>query len=955
MTEVQPVNINYSNHFWGDKNHGFQILYYNLKKGEDAINEVAQFVKERLTVEEEYTKLLNRTVNRVGSVLSNGSSIDTAWSLTKSTFEILLDVQTMMVKNLQDLSREVAKYKEELNKNRKEIKNQTIVDAVNLMQTTTTCLQKAKETYQARSSELDKLKKESNLNVKEINKAETKLLKARDEYRAYIDKYEVVRIDFEEKMTRACEVFQDHDKTNYRTLHRFLEQYAAHHQEAFCSAQQLCGQLRESLQQINIEEILLQFATEKGTGTERPMPIAPEELEALESLQVSVNVSAPSVSVTNPNAIQSNPVPPSTASNDSLTLGDLENWGGAEKKATTQNSPTDSQNSDSTVGAPTSIFSSSLGGNGQKKLSMFLPKRKKTVSQSSIGEETETTGGFFPDEFNLYSNVKGLFKFRQNRRSKKSTTDLTAVDRAEALGMEDAHSTASSSKSDDKHQNGSISLLDTPVVNKPKVDDEGFSIPHIENTDKEDTNWSSCSSDEDENEMQQSKIRAITIKPADSVSTMNASVDELRDAIGHISIGRSNTFDKDPWGTFGGNKPPVFSQSLSGGSLKPLRQAHTGDGRFRSNFSESEFSRSNVPLNFSASCGPVAGMARARPRSNTPTHNSSFALSSQPSLSNFNKEANESQDWGSSFTINNTGSQHSLGESYFNLSQSTANLMQATISEQRVPIAMAINEYAHVWFKGAETSDKTQRNFGTVMISFAVSSLALLTDMHNDIEPLQFSLNNASGIKAILPNKQLLLPPSTAIVPDATSYLYTFDKLGLANWLLSQQKEKPKSPFFNAEVLRYELHEKPEGNDPPLFLTAYWKCEDKHTDLRIDYRLNEDSINTLLNVSFKTKINAKVSNLNSDPTASWNSDTSELVWSITELSKHGECSGSLKARIHLHDGEKTTPGQTHAQFNGAEIISGVNVALESSDTYHLSMIRKKLLAGKYFCEPEIRK
>ena len=40
------------------------------------------------------------------------------------------------------------------------------------------------------------------------------------------------------------------------------------------------------------------------------------------------------------------------------------------------------------------------------------------------------------------------------------------------------------------------------------------------------------------------RLKALHIKPADSVCTINASVDELRDAIGNISLARSNTFDK---------------------------------------------------------------------------------------------------------------------------------------------------------------------------------------------------------------------------------------------------------------------------------------------------------------------------------------------------------------------------------------------------------------------------
>ncbi|WKX93268.1 hypothetical protein Q1695_010925 [Nippostrongylus brasiliensis] len=550
---------------------------------------------------------------------------------------------------------------------------------------------------------------------------------------------------------------------------------------------------------------------------------------------------------------------------------------------------------------------------------------------------------------------QGLFKFRQNRRSKKSPSETTnTVEKTDVASMDDVQSTASSTRSDDKRINGSASLLDLPLAPPPPppVDDEGYTIREHEN-DKEDMNWSSCSSsDEDENALQQSKIRNLTIRPADSARTMNASVDELRDAIGHISICRSNTFDKDPW-SVGSNRPPLFSQSLTGGSLKPLRPCHTADGRFRSNFSESEFGRTNVPLNFSASMGPVAGMARARPRSNTPTYNSTLGAGTTL----VKQDSVGSTEWGSSFAINNGEGGHSLGESSFNLSQSTANLMQATISEHRVPVAMAVNEYSHVWFKNANVDERITRTFGTVLISFAASSLPLLTDVHSDIEALQFNLVDANGIKSIVPNKQLLLPDSVA-TQHGPVYHYQFDRLGLANWLLSQQREKSTAAFYNAEVLRYEVTEGEGVAQPPLLLSNYWKCEEDHTDVRVDYRINTACpVSTpLLNLLFTTKLSGKVSSVTSDPQANWSEENSSLSWSLTELSRNGECSGSLKARVHLAGEGPSQPAHVHVQFQCSDAtISGVSVMLANSDTYHLSMVRRKVLAGKYFSEPEIRK
>ncbi|EYB91738.1 hypothetical protein Y032_0202g1763 [Ancylostoma ceylanicum] len=252
---------------------------------------------------------------------------------------------------------------------------------------------------------------------------------------------------------------------------------------------------------------------------------------------------------------------------------------------------------------------------------------------------------------------------------------------------------------------------------------------------------------------------------------------------------------------------------------------------------------------------------------------------------------------------------------------------------------------------------RVSRTFGTVLISFAASSLPLLTDVHSDIELLQFNLTDADMIKSVVPNKQLLLPDSVAS-QHGPSYHYQFDRLGLANWLLGQKKDKPDAAFFNAEVVRYELCDDARVTQPPLLITSYWKCEEDHTDVRIDYQLNSDcSITTpLLNLVFTTKVSGSVSNVTSEPSATWSADTSTLSWSVTELSRHGDCAGSLKARVHLSGDGPSQPAHAHVQFQCSDTtISGANVALASSDTYHMSMVRRKVLAGKYFCEPEVRK
>lgn len=66
-------------------------------------------------------------------------------------------------------------------------------------------LQKAKDAYIQKGSELDKLRKD-NASAKDIEKAELKLKKAQDDYKVLVEKYSAVKEDFEKKMSSACKV-----------------------------------------------------------------------------------------------------------------------------------------------------------------------------------------------------------------------------------------------------------------------------------------------------------------------------------------------------------------------------------------------------------------------------------------------------------------------------------------------------------------------------------------------------------------------------------------------------------------------------------------------------------------------------------------------------------------------------------------------------------------------------
>ncbi|VIO94203.1 Uncharacterized protein BM_BM4483 [Brugia malayi] len=945
--------VDYTEHFWGEKHHGYHVLYENLKHEEESVQELAQFIKERAAYEEEWNKFLNKCIAKTNGLTAPGSMFANAWLVTKNTVELLTEIQASFYITLQHLLKDVFKYHDDLVRSRKKMKEQDVVDAVNLMQTTTTCLQKSKETYAQRVNELERLKKE-NATPKDISKAESKLNKSHDEYKGYVDKYGRIRADFEEKMIKATRLFQAHDQSFLLQMKTFMAIFARALDESASATSQVCALYRDSVDNLDIDEMLIKFVETKGTGKDRPEFAVFEEIDIAKDINPS-DVLAPYSSDLSTSVHRSAPVDrhPSTAHNlMTLDTNTFDAWNNEISALKVQPSPVASDSSSSTaanIGSGSVPFSASLG---RQKLSLWLPgKRKKYASQSSLPVSEP------PHQEFSHSQSESLGFLKKYRcKHKKSNTDITAPN-TDGPATEDSKSTASSSKSEEKPfiaTNGSLNILDVPVVVPPPLP----TVPPPGNNDDEGagdnfnrSRWSSCteSSDDDEDLRQAAKLRHINIKPLiESKDNITASVDELRDAIGNIvlhstAFSRSSTFDCDPWSSIRRSTP--FNAGLEG-TVRPLRAALTGDDHVRGKHSDSY----NSSLSFSSSMSS-SNVARARPHSSTPT----------PGISSLTLQTCDHSSVRSG-EVGSTGNQTFSGsESALSLEHSMAtgipfkisalNLSaSATIKENRIPIAMAINEYIHAWFRGTDLAKTTVRAFGSILVSFPASVVPVLTDLTSDIDPLIVTLKNADKIKAISPNSQLI---SQVIDAFAAPYTFAFEKSRLAEWLSARKIEKPDSQFFNAEVLTYEIK---EPTVPPIVLIVYWKLEAQNTDLRIDYRLNMDSnINcSLANVVFTTKVEGSVVSVIADPNAEWSPSSNTISWKLAELSRDGECGGSLKARLSLSGGPATV-SQTFVQFQVSNVtISGAEITITSDDLYHLSLVRRNVFSGKYFCDAEMR-
>lgn len=98
----------------------------------------------------------------------------------------------------------------------------------------------------------------------------SKVGKAYEEYKSYVDKYSVVRDNFEQKMLKASKAFQAHDTAHLQQMKNFFTHLARSMDDAHSAVSQVTTDYRQSIERMDIDDIMVKFVEERGTGRERP-------------------------------------------------------------------------------------------------------------------------------------------------------------------------------------------------------------------------------------------------------------------------------------------------------------------------------------------------------------------------------------------------------------------------------------------------------------------------------------------------------------------------------------------------------------------------------------------------------------------------------------------------------------------------------------------------------------
>ncbi|XP_041424686.1 F-BAR domain only protein 2 isoform X1 [Xenopus laevis] len=958
--------------FWGEKNSGFDVLYHNMKHGQISTKELSDFIRERSTIEEVYS----RSMTKLAKSASNYTQLGTfgpVWDVFKTSTEKLAGCHLELVKKLQDLIKEVQKYGEEQLKAHKKTKEEVsgTLEAVQNIQSISQALQKAKDLYNAKCLEQEKLKKEGAA-AKEIEKAAIKTKKATESYKLCVEKYAAAKQDFEQKMADTAQKFQDIEEAHLIRVKEIIETYSHSVSEVHIQIGQVHEDFINNMANITVDSLLLKFAESKGTGKERPGPIEFEECNAAVAVEGVKQRKRKTFGLPAIIKKEKDTESVENADADSINLPAVDEEGYSIKPEEIQNYTKEnhfysSSDSESEEDGPKKFhveIKPVQPNNGAHNTMASLDELKVSIGNISLSPAVSRQS---PAQMNRISSSEDMNRTKLPGQPERVRSDLLAWDPLFGSSHESSPISSSSSTAAEKEQLGSFPFPSTgsafPFDDIPGCDsgnvshiDFGNSLfdtlgpinARVETTQPSSSqpqkHWTSLYGIFKQNTGNLRKLqrfhslfdkadnvpyyvseraqKASAVAAASDLANINywsdnVFTDESSSSLEKSSVSSSSSCSPfSPVPKHNVSPPARPTTPLSVGSIGPPPRPAS-----RPKLSAAKLCGINeVPRPFSP---PLTSNTSPTPSASLPRAESSSSISSSASISAANTPT---------FGISRGPSPVILG------------------NQDTLPVAVALSESVNAYFRGADPTKCIVKITGEMTVSFPSGIIKVFTSNPSPAV-LCFKLKNTSRLEQILPNNQLLYSdPSQS---DNNCKDFWMNMQAVTAYLKKSSEQNPSASYYNVDILKYQVSS--NGiQSTPLNLATYWKCTSSTTDVRLDYKYNPQLMatpSTLSNVQVLVPVDGGVTSMQSLPSAIWNAEQMKALWKISVISEKSENggAGSLRAKFDLSDGP-SNPSTVAVQFvSEGCTLSGVDIELVGTG-YRLSLVKKRFGTGKYMAE-----
>ncbi|KAG8598531.1 hypothetical protein GDO81_002644 [Engystomops pustulosus] len=963
--------------FWGEKNNGFDVLYHNMKHGQISTKELSEFIRERSAIEEAYS----RSMTKLAKSTSNCTQLGTfgpVWDVFKTSTEKLGTCHLELVKKLQDLIKDLQKYGEEQLKAHKKTKEEVsgTLEAVQNIQSITQSLQKAKELYNIKCVEHERLKKEGAA-PKEIEKAAIKAKKATESYKTCVEKYAAVKSDFEQKMAETAQKFQDIEEAHLIRVKEIIGCFSHSVSEVHIQIGQVHEDFINNMENITVDSLLQKFAESKGTGKERPGPIEFEECNAAVAVEGVKQKKRKTFGLPTKMRKKDDTESVENADAESINLPAVDEEGYSIKPEenlnyTKENHFYSSSDSDSDDEGPKKFhveIKPVQPNNGPHHNVASLDELKMSIGNISLSPAPSRQS---PAQMTRNTSSEEMTKLKMHGAIDRANSDLLAWDPLFGNSVESSSISSSSSTAVIQDPFGS-SFFSPTALSSSSLSQFTFDFPVSDPGDATQSdfganllhNFGTMKSQVDNNTQplfphpqrpraslhESFKYNTTGRKKLQRFHSAFEKVDNMRYFLSERTL-KSYMLEEN-LGLANANYclDDVFMEENSNASEKPSKSAAFGCSPSTVQINDvSPTARPTTPLSVGTIVPPPRPPSRPKlsasklsginevPRPFSPPVTSN--TSPPPSASLPRAESSSSISSSTSISAANTPT--------FGISRGPSPVTLG--SQDTLPVAVALSESVNAYFKGADPAKCIVKITGDMTVSFPSGIIKVFTSNPSPAV-LCFRLKNTSKLEQILPNTQLLYSdPSQS---DNNCKDFWMNMQAVTAYLKKSSEQNPSASYYNVDILKYQVSS--NGiQSTPLNLATYWKCNANTTDVRLDYKYNPESMaapSALSNIQVVVPVDGGVTNMQSIPTAVWNGEQMKAFWKISVISEKSENggAGSLRAKFDITEGP-SNPSTMAVQFmSDGSTLSGVDIELVGTG-YRLSLVKKRFGTGKYMAD-----
>ncbi|KAK9249545.1 hypothetical protein V1506DRAFT_526287 [Lipomyces tetrasporus] len=276
-TTTPTVPLSFSNNFWGMEENGVTVMFQRMREAKQTCEEIKSFYKERILIEEEYSRrllALSRKALGANELGTLRASLDTVRGETEQMGKAHANTAMQVKAELEDPLIAFAAGM----RDRRKVVQTTLDKLAKAKSAQQAAVQKSRDRYENDCNKINGYIAQQNMvmgrelerNNAKLEKAQIAVTSSRRDYQMSLRNLAETTEKWNREWKSGCDKFQDLEEERIDFLKSNLWAYTNIMSTVCVSDDEFCENIRLSLENCEIEKDIIAFVKERGTGQEIP-------------------------------------------------------------------------------------------------------------------------------------------------------------------------------------------------------------------------------------------------------------------------------------------------------------------------------------------------------------------------------------------------------------------------------------------------------------------------------------------------------------------------------------------------------------------------------------------------------------------------------------------------------------------------------------------------------------